>query len=132
MLLVKRKNKRWNGVLVLTAAASGRSHVMQVTTANTPPRPMNRCGGGEAGEEQKVVFFELGQAGRERRNSMRRRGGGRACSLTLADAVGDDREGEFLLAQGAERAAIVAALVVDVLEVGAVGQGGSVGEVRRI
>ena len=63
---------------------------------------------------------------------MRRRGGGRARLLAGGDVVGNDRVMELALAHGAVRAAIGAALVVDVLEMGAVGQAGGVGEVRRI
>ena len=73
-----------------------------------------------------------------------RRGGrgGRACGgaaerrarllFAKSDAVGDDRKRELGLAHAAEGAAILAALVVDVLEVGLVGQDGGVLKVRRI
>ena len=73
-----------------------------------------------------------------------RRGGrgGRACGgaaerrarllFAKSDAVGDDRERELGLAHAAEGAAILAALVVDVLEVGAVLQAGGVDEIGRV
>ena len=58
----------------------------------------------------------------------------RRASLLFArgDVVGNDREGELALAHGAVYTASGAALVVDVLEMGAVAQAGGVGEVRRI
>ena len=52
--------------------------------------------------------------------------------LARGDVVGDDRELELGLAHAAVRAAIFTALVVDVLEMGAVWQACGVGEVRRV